>query len=57
MAKKLECKDAGFECSYVARGETEEDVLRDAARHAKHAHGVEPDERLLTEVRMLVRDA
>ena len=35
MAYTLACKDAGTDCPYVARGETEEEVLRDGAKHVK----------------------
>ena len=31
--KTLSCRDAGCDCDYVAKGETEEDVLRDTAQH------------------------
>jgi predicted small metal-binding protein len=30
--KTLFCRDAGCDCNYVAKGETEE-VIRDAAQH------------------------
>jgi predicted small metal-binding protein len=32
--KTLSCRDAGCDCDYVEKGETEE-VLRDAAQHGK----------------------
>ena len=31
--KTLSCRDAGCDCDYVAKGETEEEVIRDAAQH------------------------
>jgi predicted small metal-binding protein len=37
--KTLSCRDAGCDCDYVAKGETEEDVLRDAAQHGIKKHG------------------
>jgi predicted small metal-binding protein len=37
--KTLSCRDAGCDCDYVAKGETEEDVLRDAAQHGMKEHG------------------
>ncbi|MFY9794452.1 MAG: DUF1059 domain-containing protein [Candidatus Nitrosopolaris sp.] len=37
--KTLSCRDAGCDCNYVAKGETEEDVLRDAAQHGMKEHG------------------
>ncbi len=32
------CKDAGFECDYVAKGNTEEELLKDVAQHAIKVH-------------------
>ena len=40
MARRLRCRDAGFECDEVIRGETEDEVMREAAAHAREAHGV-----------------
>jgi len=37
--KSLSCRDAGCDCGYVAKGETEEDVLRDSAQHGIKEHG------------------
>jgi len=37
--KTLSCRVAGCDCDYVAKGETEEDVLRDAAQHGMKEHG------------------
>jgi predicted small metal-binding protein len=36
--KTLSCRDAGCDCDYVARGETDE-VIRDAAQHGMKEHG------------------
>ena len=30
MAKTLACRDTGVDCDYVARGETEEELMADA---------------------------
>jgi predicted small metal-binding protein len=38
--KELHCRDVGFDCDGVIRAATEEDVLRQAARHAESAHGL-----------------
>ena len=40
MAKVVSCKDAGVECDFVIRGETEQDILRQAAEHARTAHNM-----------------
>jgi predicted small metal-binding protein len=42
--KTLSCREAGFECDYVAKGETEEDVIRDAAHHGIEEHGKTEDD-------------
>lgn len=39
MAMTLACRDLGADCPYVARGETEEALMADVAKHAKEAHG------------------
>ena len=39
MTYTLACKDAGVNCPYVAKGETEEEVLKDASKHVKEVHG------------------
>ncbi len=41
MAKILRCRDLGFECGKVVRGEMEGEVLTQAAEHAMRDHGVE----------------
>ena len=40
MAKALHCRDMGVDCGYTAKGETESEVLQNAAQHAKEAHGM-----------------
>ena len=37
--KTLSCRDAGCDCDYIAKGETEEDVMKDAAQHGMKEHG------------------
>ncbi len=57
MAKVMKCRDAGVDCDFVARGETEEDILKQAAEHAKKDHGmaeVAPD--LVAKVKAAIRD-
>ncbi len=39
MGLKLACQDLGTACPYVARGETTEELMADAAKHAKEVHG------------------
>jgi predicted small metal-binding protein len=39
MAYTLACRDSGVDCPYVARGETMEEMWKDASKHVKEAHG------------------
>lgn len=41
MTKVVNCKDVGFDCEGVIRAETEEEVLKLVAEHAKEVHGME----------------
>ena len=59
MAKVLECAkvDPSSGCNYVVRGETEEDLLRNVAVHAKD-HGIrEVTPELLKLVKANIHDA
>ena len=38
MGLTLACKDIGTDCPYVARGETQEELMTDVAKHAKAVH-------------------
>ena len=41
MAKELRCGSVMPGCDFVARGATEEEVLKKAAEHAKDKHNVQ----------------
>ena len=38
--KELRCRDVGFQCDAVIRADTEGEVMRQAAEHAKAKHGM-----------------
>lgn len=38
MAFTLACRDTGVDCPYIARGETEDDMMKDLIKHAKEVH-------------------
>lgn len=42
--KELNCRDVGFDCEGVVTGETEHDVLTQAAAHAKEVHGLSDEQ-------------
>lgn len=55
--KVLQCRDVGFDCDHVMRGETEEEVLQQAAEHAKAVHDMsEISEEAVAKVRTVIRD-
>ena len=39
MGFSFACRDVGEACDFVARGETEEEVIAKAGKHAKEVHG------------------
>ncbi len=40
MRKTMRCRDVGMDCDFVASGKTDEEVMRQAERHAKEKHGL-----------------
>lgn len=61
MAYVIACRDAGVDCDYVARGETEEEVLASGAAHVKEVHGYTDEQvnepKFLEETRRLIKEA
>lgn len=57
MAKIVSCRDAGADCDFVARGDSEEDVLRQVAEHARTDHNMsEIPADVRDKVRAAIRD-
>ena len=57
MAKVLRCNDVGFECDGVIRAETEEEVLKQAAEHARTVHNLqEITDEVVQKVRAAIQD-
>ncbi len=57
MAKVIHCNDMGSDCTFVARGETLEEVLAVGAEHGKEVHGIsEITPEMVEKVKSLVRD-
>jgi predicted small metal-binding protein len=40
MVKMLRCRDVGVDCDGVIRAETEEELMRKVAEHAKTVHDI-----------------
>ncbi|UCE75422.1 MAG: DUF1059 domain-containing protein [Methanomassiliicoccales archaeon] len=60
MTKVLYCADTGVQCPYVARGETEEEVLMDASQHGKAVHGYTDeqltDSKMIADLKKLIKE-
>ena len=41
MARRMSCRDVGPDCDFVARGETDEEIMGQVAEHARTAHGMD----------------
>lgn len=55
--KVLHCRDAGFDCDRVIRAETEEEVLKQAASHAKKDHHIEEiDDKMVENIKAIIKD-
>ena len=39
--KELRCREIGFDCDAVVRAESEEEVMRQVAEHARKVHGLD----------------
>ena len=38
--KTMSCREVGMDCDFVAKGESEQEIMRQAAEHAKTDHGM-----------------
>jgi predicted small metal-binding protein len=44
IMKTLSCREAGFDCDHVVKGETEEEVMKNGGEHAMKVHGMKQEE-------------
>ena len=54
--KTLHCADAGFDCKAVIHAETDEEVLTQAAEHAKTVHGLAVTPELAEQIKGLIKE-
>ena len=54
--KTLHCRDAGFNCEGIIRGNSEGEVLNQAAQHALEVHGVSVTSELAEKLKTLIKD-
>ena len=54
----LACRDAGFDCDKIVRGETEEEIMKIVSEHAMRDHGMKPEDltpELIEKIKSLIR--
>lgn len=52
----ISCRDAGVpDCDYVAKGETEEELMKDAGQHTVRDHGYKEEEIMTPEMKEKIR--
>jgi predicted small metal-binding protein len=55
--KEVRCADAGMACDFVARAETEQDLLQKVAQHAREKHGItEVTPELVAKVKQIMHE-
>ena len=54
VVKSISCREAGFDCDYVVKGETEEEVMKNGAEHVQKVHGIK-EEDLTPEMKQKIR--
>jgi predicted small metal-binding protein len=58
MAKELICRDVGFDCEAVIQADSEEEVVAQAATHAREVHGLQQvDPETEQKIRSQIHDA
>jgi predicted small metal-binding protein len=53
----LACRDAGFDCGKIIRGETEEEIMKSVSEHATRDHGMKSEDltpELIEKIRSLI---
>lgn len=55
MEISLSCKDVGFDCDYVIKGNDEEKIMEGAVKHAWEGHAIKPQE-MTTEMRVKIKE-
>lgn len=54
--KDFHCRDAGMNCDWVARGNSNQEILDQAKQHAQQAHGMQVSPDLARKVEGLIHD-
>jgi predicted small metal-binding protein len=54
--KDFHCRDAGMNCDYVAKGMTNDEVMKKAGEHAEKVHQLKVSGDLASKVTSLIHD-
>jgi predicted small metal-binding protein len=57
--KTISCREAGFECDHVVKGQTEEEVIKSGTEHAIKDHCIKAEDitpQMKEKLRALIRD-
>jgi predicted small metal-binding protein len=52
--KTINCREAGFDCDHIVKGETDEEVLKNGMEHAKNDHNMK-EEDITSEMKEKIR--
>jgi predicted small metal-binding protein len=58
--KTINCREAGFDCDLIVKGETEEVVLKNGMEHAKKDHNMKEEDmtpELKEKIRSIIRSS
>jgi len=56
--KSFACKDIGMSCGFIAKAETEEQLLKKIAEHAKKAHNMQTiDDATMAKIKAVIKEA
>ncbi len=56
MAKMVTCRDVGVDCDFVARGETEAEIVQKCTEHARSEHDMTISPELERKLKSAIRD-
>jgi predicted small metal-binding protein len=56
VMRELRCRDIGFDCDAVVHADTDEEILAQAAAHAKQVHDVDVTAEQAQQIATLIHD-
>ena len=51
----VSCREVGMDCDYVCKGETEEEIMKNAEQHAVQDHHYKPEEIMTPELQQKIK--